>query len=92
MSSVDTYNRIQNKGIIFSKYTEPLLRNAVKVNGYRIVVNVLREIWARKVYKKENTHLHQYYILKQSQQANLNMILIVLINNNSYNTKYFFFK
>lgn len=44
MSSVDTYNRIQNKGIIFSKYTEPLLRNAVKVNGYRIVVNVLREI------------------------------------------------
>lgn len=41
---VDTYNTIQNKGLIFSKYTEPLLCNAVKVTGYKIVVNVLKEI------------------------------------------------
>lgn len=44
MWSVDTYHRIQNKGIIFGKYIEPLLRNAVKVTGYKIVVNVLKEI------------------------------------------------
>lgn len=54
--SVDIYNRIQNKGIIFSKYTEPLLRTAVKVNGYRIVVNVLKEISAR--YKSIRKKIH----------------------------------
>lgn len=44
MWCVDTDNTIYNKGIIFSKYTESLLRNAVKVTGYKIVENVLKEI------------------------------------------------